>query len=134
MYSFFFFKQKTAYEMRISDWSSDVCSSDLELIFKAEAVEEIAQHGVVVMGKALELAERVGHLRQRLAEMLGHHLLIGHIVRHLPQPVHIVGKGDEAGGSFGQYLLGAAYPVGADRKRVGWGTSVSVGVDIGGRR
>src|SRR3546814_5842351 len=26
----FFFKQKTAYEMRISDWSSDVCSSDLE--------------------------------------------------------------------------------------------------------
>src|SRR3546814_19930521 len=28
----FFFKQKTAYEMRISDWSSDVCSSDLETI------------------------------------------------------------------------------------------------------
>src|SRR3546814_4377922 len=28
---FFFFKQKTAYEMRISDWSSDVCSSDLPL-------------------------------------------------------------------------------------------------------
>src|SRR3546814_6402581 len=28
-YFFFFFKQKTAYEMRISDWSSDVCSSDL---------------------------------------------------------------------------------------------------------
>src|SRR3546814_1041244 len=29
MLCFFFFKQKTAYEMRISDWSSDVCSSDL---------------------------------------------------------------------------------------------------------
>src|SRR3546814_14516729 len=29
MLLFFFFKQKTAYEMRISDWSSDVCSSDL---------------------------------------------------------------------------------------------------------
>src|SRR3546814_6997013 len=29
---FFFFKQKTAYEMRISDWSSDVCSSDLTSI------------------------------------------------------------------------------------------------------
>src|SRR3546814_5337160 len=27
---FFFFKQKTAYDMRISDWSSDVCSSDLD--------------------------------------------------------------------------------------------------------
>src|SRR3546814_3570395 len=31
MYSCVFFKQKTAYEMRISDWSSDVCSSDLDL-------------------------------------------------------------------------------------------------------
>src|SRR3546814_7003664 len=30
MYLFFVFKQKTAYEMRISDWSSDVCSSDLD--------------------------------------------------------------------------------------------------------
>src|SRR3546814_1875615 len=29
---FFFFKQKTAYEMRISDWSSDVCSSDLKCV------------------------------------------------------------------------------------------------------
>src|SRR3546814_15135070 len=29
LFTFFFFKQKTAYEMRISDWSSDVCSSDL---------------------------------------------------------------------------------------------------------
>src|SRR3546814_2677598 len=30
-YIFFFFKQKTAYELRISDWSSDVCSSDLDI-------------------------------------------------------------------------------------------------------
>src|SRR3546814_6647728 len=30
----FFFKQKTAYEMRISDWSSDVCSSDLPLLME----------------------------------------------------------------------------------------------------
>src|SRR3546814_2087616 len=34
--SFFFFKQKTAYEMRISGWSSDVCSSDLLLAAIAE--------------------------------------------------------------------------------------------------
>src|SRR3546814_7644880 len=32
MCCFFFFKQKTAYEMRISDWSSDVCSSDLAFL------------------------------------------------------------------------------------------------------
>src|SRR3546814_2538617 len=31
----FFFKQKTAYEMRISDWSSDVCSSDLPVVIEA---------------------------------------------------------------------------------------------------
>src|SRR3546814_5817604 len=35
---FFFFKQKTAYEMRISDWSSDVCSSDLEALMRAGGV------------------------------------------------------------------------------------------------
>src|SRR3546814_1988314 len=34
---FFFFKQKTAYEMRISDWSSDVCSSDLKFGSSYEA-------------------------------------------------------------------------------------------------
>src|SRR3546814_5047079 len=32
LFFFFFFKQKTAYEMRISDWSSDVCSSDLQRV------------------------------------------------------------------------------------------------------
>src|SRR3546814_7146434 len=34
---FFFFKQKTAYEMRISDWSSDVCSSDLSSRYSSKA-------------------------------------------------------------------------------------------------
>src|SRR3546814_2650271 len=36
----FFFKQKTAYEMRISDWSSDVCSSDLRARLRAEGYPE----------------------------------------------------------------------------------------------
>src|SRR3546814_8232582 len=36
----FFFKQKTAYEMRISDWSSDVCSSDLEVAEQLRQVED----------------------------------------------------------------------------------------------
>src|SRR3546814_5890377 len=36
---FFFFKQKTAYEMRISDWSSDVCSSDLVIAKTALALD-----------------------------------------------------------------------------------------------
>src|SRR3546814_4025375 len=42
---FFFFKQKTAYEMRISDWSSDVCSSDLK-----------APARMIVPGKILRVA------------------------------------------------------------------------------
>src|SRR3546814_10742586 len=50
---FFFFKQKTAYEMRISDWSSDVCSSDLqqfgalgqvELVVGTEVQDAVFQH------------------------------------------------------------------------------------------
>src|SRR3546814_7910861 len=40
---FFFFNQKTAYEMRISDWSSDVCSSDL-----VEAADGVGPVGVAV--------------------------------------------------------------------------------------
>src|SRR3546814_3311310 len=39
----FFFKQKTAYEMRISDWSSDVCSSDLRQAL-ADIVVRVAEH------------------------------------------------------------------------------------------
>src|SRR3546814_3767318 len=39
MILFFFFKQKTAYEMRISDWSSDVCSSDLVKLFVTASPE-----------------------------------------------------------------------------------------------
>src|SRR3546814_10531546 len=40
--AFFFFKQKTAYEMRISDWSSDVCSSDIGKVAAAIAPAEAA--------------------------------------------------------------------------------------------
>src|SRR3546814_8516103 len=42
LFFFFFFKQKTAYEMRISDWSSDVCSSDLHNRAPAEFRLDIA--------------------------------------------------------------------------------------------
>src|SRR3546814_17908043 len=45
---FFFFKQKTAYEMRISDWSSDVCSSDLTAL--ADAIEVHLPHYVLLAG------------------------------------------------------------------------------------
>src|SRR3546814_14864456 len=45
LYEVFFFKQKTAYEMRISDWSSDVCSSDLTADQQPDADQhQIAEH------------------------------------------------------------------------------------------
>src|SRR3546814_16149048 len=60
MLSFFFFKQKTAYEMRISDWSSDVCSSDLlvvaphvRLFAEASDAERAAVAKLAVPGKVM---------------------------------------------------------------------------------
>src|SRR3546814_1688817 len=57
-YFVFFFKQKTAYEMRISDWSSDVCSSDLHgrvgVYFEAAAVIV----SLTLLGQLLELRAR----------------------------------------------------------------------------
>src|SRR3546814_7854297 len=55
---FFFFKQKTAYEMRISDWSSDVCSSDLAGVVAysalywvpASPLPDVMPWGVVAQG------------------------------------------------------------------------------------
>src|SRR3546814_4929222 len=59
---FFLFKQKTAYEMRISDWSSDVCSSDL----RRDAGDVIRRYGdddrVVVVGcREFDGADDVRH-------------------------------------------------------------------------
>src|SRR3546814_10490000 len=66
VFVFFFFKQKTAYEMRISDWSSDVCSSDLQIgpgvavaigVFGLRAgetaLEDLAHHREIVIGRGL---------------------------------------------------------------------------------
>src|SRR3546814_1485421 len=50
---FFFFKQKTAYEVRISDWSSDVCSSDLD-----EQVERTLRHDRLEPGDNTEEVSR----------------------------------------------------------------------------
>src|SRR3546814_3904865 len=52
---FFFFKQKTAYEMRISDWSSDVCSSDLLPMQRSDFTELFAiMHGLPVTIRLLD--------------------------------------------------------------------------------
>src|SRR3546814_7542565 len=60
---FFFFKQKTAYEMRISDWSSDVCSSDRRLVSKGARTTRDASPGRAARGPLLG-----GHARSDLAD------------------------------------------------------------------
>src|SRR3546814_10895862 len=72
--SMFFFKQKTAYEMRISDWSSDVCSSDLErrsavaagVAFTRELVSEPAN---ILYPESF--VERCRHLEQLGVKQIG---------------------------------------------------------------
>src|SRR3546814_17481517 len=59
----FFFKQKTAYEMRISDWSSDVCSSDLP------RSRLIASHGLARLAKSTPAAAE--NALPRFAQALG---------------------------------------------------------------
>src|SRR3546814_4072985 len=68
---FFFFKQKTAYEMRISDWSSDVCSSDLSqrplekaLLFRVWAMYDRDADAGELDGEAAEKSEAEAEARR----------------------------------------------------------------------
>src|SRR3546814_14415751 len=54
----FFFKQKTAYEMRISDWSSDVCSSDLLDPGRRFGTHQVEQHPFLAVIGACGIARR----------------------------------------------------------------------------
>src|SRR3546814_2844858 len=56
---FFFFKQKTAYEMRISDWSTDVCSSDLRRCERDEYVIATGECTAVAIDDAIEAWQRL---------------------------------------------------------------------------
>src|SRR3546814_13517191 len=56
---FFFFKQKTAYEMRISDWSSDVCSSDLQRNNKAQTMTRLVALDTETTGLKSKEGDRI---------------------------------------------------------------------------
>src|SRR3546814_10318856 len=90
--SFFFFKQKTAYEMRISDWSSDVCSSDLvqhaaehligcyrdgdpDFIAHTSLREDIGP-GLMVSGRNLLISTATRMQRRRVDALLQHEVSI----------------------------------------------------------
>src|SRR3546814_17955456 len=105
LWFFFFFKQKTAYEMRISDWSSDVCSSDLP----AAQHDRLDPPGIGDAGQRVAVQQhQVGTVPRRDAAGAVAQPVAGRRRRRL------------------QALL--------DRKSVVAGKRVSVRVDLGGRR
>src|SRR3546814_12125167 len=101
----FFFKQKTAYEMRISDWSSDVCSSDLGLTSVVQ-VASVPSISVPVVSTTLapRMGKRASAIRWRVT----------------------------AGPKSNSWFPSTMMP--RDRQSVVLGKSVSVRVDLGGRR
>src|SRR3546814_15490881 len=109
----FFFKQKTAYEMRISDWSSDVCSSDLN---GRKAGTRVAIHaarqinGVAMFCGSREISEPGRKLLVQWSNKAG-----------AKQGIHKLRRGHRGGNVL-------------DRKSAVEGQGVSVRVDIGGRR
>src|SRR3546814_20568265 len=115
---FFFFKQKTSYEMRISDCSSDVCSSDLVVEVVRDAAGELT-HGLHLL---------------RLRELHLEALLLGHVdevqhelrrrIRLAPQRAFALSQQIDRDGRGGAS--------GDDRKGVVSGKSESVGVGLGG--
>src|SRR3546814_15321320 len=108
-----FFNQNTAYEMRISDWSSDVCSSDLPISVAAVSAERLQAAGVV-------------SIQQLSSAVAG--LTVNQTTSYFSP--HLRGVGTSF---FGPAIEN---PVGlyVDRKSVVSGKSVSVRVDLGGRR
>src|SRR3546814_15304325 len=108
----FFFKQKTAYEMRISDWSSDVCSSDL--LPRAHDPDRPAAHveSQQAFQREIALADpRISAMDLAVERQHQRHAVFGD------------GMGRIGG-----------HPGDRDRKTVVEGKSVSVRVDRGGRR
>src|SRR3546814_13458653 len=123
---FFFFKQKTAYEMRISDWSSDVCSSDLrnkagQIIGASKIARDISdkihrEQTIQFHAKKLETLHAIGKI---ITEKLDTPSLIQTVINsttHLAAAavgICFYRVGDELGQS--------KRSVAANRKRVGWG-------------
>src|SRR3546814_1295130 len=87
----FFFKQKTAYEMRISDWSSDVCSSDLDLALVLLATLGDRQQRQIVVSQH---ADRIGAQRVHQAQRFQRLAAAVDQVAAEPQPVARRVEGD----------------------------------------
>src|SRR3546814_11668608 len=112
----FFFKQKTAYEMRISDWSSDVCSSDLRKAYLDYIAKTLELTGVSA-AEAKTQADQVMAFETRLAAAS----LAPVELRTPANQYHFVSVAE------------ADKITPQDRKRVGEGKRVYIRVNLGGR-
>src|SRR3546814_4242197 len=113
----FFFKQKTAYEMRISDWSSDVCSSDLRIhfgdVFRQEAVSEQRAEPVRKVDHGSEYATSNDHRSGRQ-----HHPLFSPAHGH--GEVYKVARQPWAIGKLRPPRLQRRNRLGGERHKFGW--------------
>src|SRR3546814_17278232 len=118
-YIFFFFKQKTAYEMRISDWSSDVCSSDLG--FSVAGPQRVGARKIARGNRCIVVVQHGDRVRRRWFAW-----------RRFDRQV--VGHEHQFRFGFRRRADGARAGLIGDRKGVVWGRRVSVRVALGGRR
>src|SRR3546814_13835908 len=97
----FFFKQKTAYVMRISDWSSDVCSSDLGALNVGDPIVEADVRHLVVpgIGPAVAVEGQGFVLQQRL---VAHHAVCAQAAQALGQAAVVGGDGAAFSHEIGQ--------------------------------
>src|SRR3546814_19267608 len=144
----FFFKQKTAYEMRISDWSSDVCSSDLQdRVFGNGAIGEcdhprgrgakahlaVDLRGVETGRPALDdeaaaFAVELGPDAREIGDRGGGDPRLAAVEDESAREAFGARQPRAGVGTAGGFSGDAA----SDRKRVGQGTSGGASVDIGG--
>src|SRR3546814_20917892 len=130
---FFFFKQKTAYEMRISDWSSDVCSSDLG----ADPRRPFFQR-VDTMPKINEPRARTGYDYLAASLTSGpkahqYRALLRAYLDHFAMPVTADARAKDRADRLATLCRPLASSA-SDRKTVVSATSVSVRIILGARR
>src|SRR3546814_5760270 len=119
-YVFFFFKQKTAYEMRISDWSSDVCSSDL-----AEHAAHHHRQQLLLRRGDEDLVHRVrGQQADQVAGEDGEDADVEQVAAH----AHVLVRQQLAGARApGVHRLAEAYPAADEEHR-----QRDIGIDLEG--
>src|SRR3546814_4024026 len=93
MIMYFFYKQKTAYEMRISDWSSDVCSSDLQPGDPRDLAEHVDLRQRILAGGGVEHQHDI--VRRRRVQAAEDALDLGQLVHQLAPVLKPAGSVDD---------------------------------------